>query len=136
MQFVSSLTEELKLTNGERDRTISGQSIDSGVDAIELTDRNQEDQQHLQPSSLRAAGSQISLGSPESLAQAEFGRSLCRTELFEAQSFHDQNIDFPPEVAIECVMTSCIRCNNCSRFLYDENIMAGWSSDDSDYTTV
>ena len=33
--------------------------------------------------------------------------------------------------AIEVIMTSCSKCHNCSSILYDEEIMAGWTPEDS-----
>nr|XP_018916356.1 PREDICTED: C-myc promoter-binding protein isoform X2 [Bemisia tabaci] len=34
-------------------------------------------------------------------------------------------------VALEIVMTTCSRCHHCASVLYDEEIMAGWVSEDS-----
>ncbi|XP_046446335.1 DENN domain-containing protein Crag-like isoform X5 [Daphnia pulex] len=34
-------------------------------------------------------------------------------------------------IAIEVIMTSCSKCHNCSSILYDEEIMAGWTPEDS-----
>lgn len=39
------------------------------------------------------------------------------------------------ETAIEVEMTSCCRCPHCLCLLYDEEIMAGWSADDSNLNT-
>lgn len=33
-------------------------------------------------------------------------------------------------------LTSCSQCHNCSVLLYDEDIMAGWSSEDSNLNTT
>ena len=30
---------------------------------------------------------------------------------------------------------ACNQCKNCERFIYDEEIMAGWTSDDSNFNT-
>lgn len=38
-------------------------------------------------------------------------------------------------VAIEVIMTSCSKCHNCSSILYDEEIMAGWTPEDSNLNT-
>lgn len=45
-----------------------------------------------------------------------------------------------PEIDSECdvliQMTSCSQCHNCSVLLYDEEIMAGWSPEDSNLNTT
>ena len=41
----------------------------------------------------------------------------------------------PGPVAMELRMTSASRCLNCGAILYDEEIMAGWSAEDSDLNT-
>lgn len=37
---------------------------------------------------------------------------------------------------IDIQLTSCSQCHNCSVLLYDEDIMAGWSSEDSNLNTT
>ncbi|PVD19799.1 hypothetical protein C0Q70_20290 [Pomacea canaliculata] len=38
-------------------------------------------------------------------------------------------------IAMEVEMSSCSRCGRCHRLVYDEEIMAGWSADDSNLNT-
>ena len=38
-------------------------------------------------------------------------------------------------IAVEVVMTSCSKCHNCLSILYDEEIMAGWTPEDSNLNT-
>ncbi|CAG2057265.1 unnamed protein product, partial [Timema podura] len=38
-------------------------------------------------------------------------------------------------VALEILMTTCSKCHNCGSALYDEEIMAGWSPEDSNLNT-
>ena len=38
-------------------------------------------------------------------------------------------------VAIEISMTTCSLCHNCSSLLFDEEIMAGWTAEDSNLNT-
>ena len=38
-------------------------------------------------------------------------------------------------IAIEVIMTSCSKCHNCLAVLYDEEIMAGWTPEDSNLNT-
>ena len=39
------------------------------------------------------------------------------------------------EVAMEVEMSSCSRCTRCHRLIYDEEIMAGWTAEDSNLNT-
>ncbi|XP_037938686.1 DENN domain-containing protein Crag isoform X2 [Teleopsis dalmanni] len=41
-----------------------------------------------------------------------------------------------PECDILIQMTSCSQCHNCSVLLYDEEIMSGWSAEDSNLNTT
>ncbi|CAF1032445.1 unnamed protein product [Didymodactylos carnosus] len=47
-----------------------------------------------------------------------------------------ENNDADNEIKIHVEISSCNRCSSCSQFLYDEEIMAAWSSDDSELHTV
>ncbi|XP_072260494.1 DENN domain-containing protein 4C isoform X2 [Pyxicephalus adspersus] len=38
--------------------------------------------------------------------------------------------------AMEVLMSSCSQCRNCGALVYDEEIMAGWTADDSNMNTV
>ena len=60
------------------------------------------------------------------------GRTI--TELFE--DVYSKMPRRPPgPVAMELQMTSCSRCLSCGCILYDEEIMAGWSAEDSNLNT-
>ena len=39
-------------------------------------------------------------------------------------------------LAMEVEMSSCSRCPRCHHLVYDEEIMAGWSADDSNLNTT
>lgn len=39
-------------------------------------------------------------------------------------------------ISLQVTMCSLTMCDHCSALLYDENIMAGWSAQDSDLSTV
>lgn len=41
-----------------------------------------------------------------------------------------------PDCDILIQMTSCSQCHNCSVLLYDEEIMSGWSAEDSNLNTT
>ncbi|KAL4227448.1 DENN domain-containing protein 4B [Mactra antiquata] len=61
---------------------------------------------------------------------------LCEAE---RQSIHSVHVQFTDtnnkEIAIEVEISSCSRCTRCKCLLYDEEIMAGWSADDSNLNT-
>lgn len=38
-------------------------------------------------------------------------------------------------VAMKLILTTCSKCHNCGSILYDEEIMAGWSPEDSNLNT-
>ncbi len=40
------------------------------------------------------------------------------------------------DIGIEAMMGTSQSCKNCNRILYDEEIMGGWSADDSNWNTV
>lgn len=42
--------------------------------------------------------------------------------------------NYEDDIALE--LTSCSQCHNCSVLLYDEDIMAGWSAEDSNLNTT
>jgi len=39
------------------------------------------------------------------------------------------------KLALNLLMTTCSRCTSCSALLYDEEIIAGWTADDSNLNT-
>lgn len=38
-------------------------------------------------------------------------------------------------VAVEISMTTCSKCHSCNSLLFDEEIMAGWTAEDSNLNT-
>ena len=38
--------------------------------------------------------------------------------------------------ALQVLLSSCSRCQGCGSLVYDEEVMAGWSSDDSNLNTA
>ncbi|XP_068778307.1 DENN domain-containing protein 4B isoform X2 [Struthio camelus] len=79
-----------------------------------------------------ASESSVSLGSEFDLSDT----SLCSVgfhkssdPLTEAVAGHE-----PP--AVEVLLSSCSRCQGCDSLVYDEEVMAGWTSDDSNLNTT
>ena len=46
------------------------------------------------------------------------------------------NQELSGDYDIEIVITSCSECHNCLSLLYDEDIMANWTADDSNLNTI
>ena len=55
-------------------------------------------------------------------------------ELFE-ELYEKMPTDIAAACAMEMVMTSCSQCKNCGSILYDEEIIAGWTAEDSNLNT-
>ena len=55
-------------------------------------------------------------------------------------SFDDSELKFSfrnrSDIAFEATMGTSQACKNCNRIMYDEEIMGGWSADDSNWNTV
>lgn len=56
-------------------------------------------------------------------------------EMFEKDNRIQNENSAIHKVAVEIIMTTCSRCFTCSSLLYDEEIMEGWSADESNLNT-
>uniref|UniRef100_A0A8C2B4R9 DENN/MADD domain containing 4A n=1 Tax=Cyprinus carpio TaxID=7962 RepID=A0A8C2B4R9_CYPCA len=45
-------------------------------------------------------------------------------------------VHYTPEITLNMRMSSCSRCNTCESLVYDEEIMAGWTADDSNLNST
>ncbi|KAJ6656944.1 hypothetical protein lerEdw1_002945 [Lerista edwardsae] len=75
-----------------------------------------------------ASESSISLGSEYDLSDT----SLCSFNLRKSSD----RLSWAPNPAVEVLLSSCSRCQGCNVLVYDEEVMAGWSSDDSNLNTT
>uniref|UniRef100_A0A670Z306 DENN domain containing 4B n=1 Tax=Pseudonaja textilis TaxID=8673 RepID=A0A670Z306_PSETE len=73
-----------------------------------------------------ASESSASLGSEYDLSDT----SICSFNLRKSSD----RLSEPP--AVEVLLSSCSRCQACNSLVYDEEVMAGWSSDDSNLNTT
>ncbi|ETE63020.1 DENN domain-containing protein 4B, partial [Ophiophagus hannah] len=73
-----------------------------------------------------ASESSASLGSEYDLSDT----SVCSFNLRKSSD----RLSEPP--AVEVLLSSCSRCQACNLLVYDEEVMAGWSSDDSNLNTT
>ena len=55
-------------------------------------------------------------------------------DLFE-ELYEKMPTGVPAKVAMTLEMTSCSQCKNCNSILYDEEIIAGWTAEDSNLNT-
>lgn len=44
--------------------------------------------------------------------------------------------DFSDNSELDIMLTTCSQCHNCSNLIYDEDIMANWSAEDSNLNTI
>uniref|UniRef100_A0A3P9J955 DENN/MADD domain containing 4C n=1 Tax=Oryzias latipes TaxID=8090 RepID=A0A3P9J955_ORYLA len=88
--------------------------------------------------------SSISLGS--SSGSSDTGRGTQQTHLTpgragrgldseQSSSHHASSSSIYQNCALEVLMSSCSQCRSCEALVYDEEIMAGWTADDSNLNT-
>ncbi|XP_053907115.1 DENN domain-containing protein 4B [Cuculus canorus] len=79
-----------------------------------------------------ASESSVSLGSELDLSDTSVGSaSVPKSSEPLADGAAGQE---PP--AVEVLLSSCSRCQGCGALVYDEEVMAGWTSDDSNLNTT
>ncbi|XP_056401533.1 DENN domain-containing protein 4B isoform X2 [Hyla sarda] len=84
---------------------------------------------HRRPEST-ASESSVSLGSEADSSDT----SVCNFTIHKStERLLDRGEDAP---AVEVLLSSCSQCPACHSLIYDEDIMAGWTSDDSNLKTV
>uniref|UniRef100_A0A673AIM1 DENN/MADD domain containing 4C n=1 Tax=Sphaeramia orbicularis TaxID=375764 RepID=A0A673AIM1_9TELE len=78
-----------------------------------------------------------SLGS--SSGSSDTGRGTHQTrrgpDSEQGSSHHASSLSIYQNFALEVLMSSCSQCRNCEALVYDEEIMAGWTADDSNLNT-
>ncbi|XP_076847133.1 C-myc promoter-binding protein isoform X2 [Brachyhypopomus gauderio] len=89
---------------------------------------------------VRRSPYRTSVESPSSPARLSRQPSLTGSSLAVVKSPQtpDQSLDAQAHqnYAIEVRMCSCSRCNTCESLVYDEEIMAGWTADDSNLNST
>ena len=68
---------------------------------------------------------------------AKYKTHSIATAVFETMEKHfkEQLEDKSRTIVLDIEMTSCSRCHNCSILVFDEEVMEGWSADDSNLNT-
>ncbi|XP_068519371.1 DENN domain-containing protein 4B isoform X2 [Anas acuta] len=74
-----------------------------------------------------ASESSVSLGSEFDFSETSLGSH-------KAAEPPGDVVQEPP--AVEVLLSSCSRCQGCGSLVYDEEVMAGWTSDDSNLNTT
>ncbi|XP_048852034.1 DENN domain-containing protein 4C-like isoform X1 [Brienomyrus brachyistius] len=57
-------------------------------------------------------------------------------KLEQGSSHHASSSSIYQNCALEVLMSSCSKCHSCEALVYDEEIMAGWTADDSNLNTT
>ncbi|NXG50892.1 DEN4B protein, partial [Psilopogon haemacephalus] len=78
-----------------------------------------------------ASESSVSLGSELDLSDASGGSAGMAKSEPQAEGAAGQE-----QPSVEVLLSSCSRCQGCSALVYDEEVMAGWTSDDSNLNTT
>uniref|UniRef100_A0A8C5I6R7 DENN/MADD domain containing 4C n=1 Tax=Gouania willdenowi TaxID=441366 RepID=A0A8C5I6R7_GOUWI len=78
-----------------------------------------------------------SLGSSSGSSDTGRGSNLTREEhnSIHSSSHHASSSSIYQNCALEVLMSSCSQCRSCEALVYDEEIMAGWTADDSNLNT-
>ncbi|XP_041841016.1 DENN domain-containing protein 4C isoform X2 [Melanotaenia boesemani] len=63
------------------------------------------------------------------------GRSGRGPDSEQSSSHHASSSSIYQNCALEVLMSSCSQCRSCEALVYDEEIMAGWTADDSNLNT-
>nr|XP_046236912.1 DENN domain-containing protein 4C isoform X2 [Scatophagus argus] len=63
------------------------------------------------------------------------GRAGRGPESEQGSSLHASSSSIYQNCALEVLMSSCSQCRSCEALVYDEEIMAGWTADDSNLNT-
>ncbi|XP_023676707.1 DENN domain-containing protein 4C-like isoform X2 [Paramormyrops kingsleyae] len=67
------------------------------------------------------------------MTPGRFDRGL---EAEHSSSLHASSSSIYQNCALEVLMSSCSQCRSCEALVYDEEIMAGWTADDSNLNTT
>nr|XP_025974179.1 DENN domain-containing protein 4B [Dromaius novaehollandiae] len=79
-----------------------------------------------------ASESSVSLGSEFDLSDT----SLCSVGFHKSSDPLTEAVAGQEPPAVEVLLSSCSRCQGCDSLVYDEEVMAGWTSDDSNLNTT
>ncbi|TSK82191.1 DENN domain-containing protein 4C [Bagarius yarrelli] len=64
------------------------------------------------------------------------GRSVRGVDSEQGSSHHASTSSIYQNCSLEVLMSSCSQCRSCEVLVYDEEIMAGWTADDSNLNTT
>ncbi|XP_036372451.1 DENN domain-containing protein 4C-like [Megalops cyprinoides] len=73
---------------------------------------------------------------PTSMNSGRIGRGPESERSEQGSSHHASSSSIYQNIALEVLMSSCSQCRGCEALVYDEEIMAGWTADDSNLNTT
>ncbi|KAG7461913.1 hypothetical protein MATL_G00196170 [Megalops atlanticus] len=73
---------------------------------------------------------------PTAMTPGKSGRGLESDRSEQGSSHHASSSSICQNCALEVLMSSCSQCRTCEALVYDEEIMAGWTADDSNLNTT
>lgn len=82
-----------------------------------------------------SSGSSSDTGRGTQQTQATPGRAGRGPDSEQSSSHHASSSSIYQNCALEVLMSSCSQCRSCEALVYDEEIMAGWTADDSNLNT-
>ncbi|KAM4611923.1 DENN domain-containing protein 4C isoform 1-T2 [Polymixia lowei] len=85
--------------------------------------------------SLGSSSSSSDTGRGTHQTHATPGRAGRGPESEQGSSHHASSSSIYQNCALEVLMSSCSQCRSCEALVYDEEIMAGWTADDSNLNT-
>ncbi|XP_035283449.1 DENN domain-containing protein 4C [Anguilla anguilla] len=73
---------------------------------------------------------------PAHMTPGKAGRGVESDRSDQGSSLHASTSSIYQNCALEVLMSSCSQCRSCEVLVYDEEIMAGWTADDSNLNTT
>ncbi|KAJ8262087.1 hypothetical protein GJAV_G00162030 [Gymnothorax javanicus] len=73
---------------------------------------------------------------PPHMTPGKAGRGVESDKSEQGSSLHASSSSIYQNCALEVLMSSCSLCRSCEALVYDEEIMAGWTADDSNLNTT
>nr|XP_040021189.1 DENN domain-containing protein 4B-like isoform X1 [Gasterosteus aculeatus aculeatus]XP_040021190.1 DENN domain-containing protein 4B-like isoform X1 [Gasterosteus aculeatus aculeatus] len=123
------LTPTRHRTSGRRAASVDDRRPGGGAIGRRVSEQRQSRKAQVAETLLKAKERLVSATSESSLS---LGSDLDLTDppcpAFPLQKSWDAN---QPGTGLEVLMSSCSLCRSCNSLVYDEEIMAGWTSDDS-----
>ncbi|XP_069796666.1 DENN domain-containing protein 4B isoform X2 [Narcine bancroftii] len=147
-EFGSRRRDSRTSRKGSRERT-RGRELDENSNNVRLTSRglSRKIQSLLTSSSNRRPGAKLAMSTeklgPQAVQEPDIEPQALGSNLDSSGSDLRETVDSQSRssftslqtATLEVLLSSCSPCTSCSTLVYDEEIMAGWSADDSNLNT-